>query len=131
METLSKLTKIPNPEGWLERTQLMHIIKSDDYQAQVENHFDNIDRRKFGGCLFWSLALREMVNWIDYVAFEGKSKHDWSNQIHVAICNLKTLDEKDCAKFWIAQYSLLRALVDKRIIIEHCQPAPKQNKRRK
>jgi len=103
------------------------MIKSDNYQTQLQwycEQFKRIENTAFNGCLTWSFAFAQVITWMDY--WVPRTNNQWSDDISFALNKLKLLEEKDCARFWIAKYSLTRAVVDGRIRLEHCLPTEKK-----
>jgi len=117
-----------DPEGWLRKSGLIKLIKSEQYQVQLSKYlggavtFGNKDMQ-------WSHALLMTRNWLEMLFstgyFDNIDGTNWAAAINQEIAHLidysngtNRYEVADCVFFWIAQYSLLKALVDKRINIK-------------
>jgi len=73
----------------------------------------------YGEKISWSLALRTVMNWLEYVA--ENASEDWCDIIQKGLveCRKYGFAMRECGLFWIAHYTLLKGLNDKRIEIKH------------
>jgi hypothetical protein len=128
MSVLEKIRCIRDPEKWLIDNKLMNMIKSENYQMRIQWYFDRFNQEENNvpaGFLTWSFALNEIINWLEY--WPRRINRKWSDDISLALLQCKALEERDCGLFWIAKYSLTRAMVDGRIRLEHCLPSKKES----
>ena len=121
-----EIRRISHPELWLKETELMELIESEEYQAQLSYYFEKLiqwdgsSRR-----VTWSDALDSTLRWLNDIIFDAEipairsDVAEWRAKIVEALNILKSREEEESAKFWIAHYSLLASLPYKKIAIRH------------
>ncbi|MDR0493902.1 MAG: hypothetical protein LBH74_09765 [Nitrososphaerota archaeon] len=133
-----------SPEIWLIKTELMKLITSKPYQDQIICRYGN---KQNNGTIeppdsSFSYTVIQIMGWFEYrwstnwfnrfdSMGEKKTgifckKKTWTDKINEAMQNLIDNNSKEkprvveyCALFWIAQYSLLKTVSDKKIDLNH------------
>ena len=121
MAVYERVFVIKDPEGWLETNQIMDMINSEDFQDSVCSWVvGSWEEEEFEGDIPWSLALKQIMNWLDQGINRMRKKCDWKDVIRYALANCSNQDMKDCGLFWIAHYALIKGLVSGKIRIQYC-----------
>lgn len=105
----------PNPETWLNQKRIMKIIRED--KVYKGNAYDwLLQKSVIEGKLVLSLALQEVCHFVDYAC--QSTKISCFGIIRNALDECKSFEEKRCAIFWIAFFTIIHGISNGKIRIE-------------
>jgi hypothetical protein len=103
----SSIYRVSDPEHWLVENKIMEIITRD--KVYIGNVYDFVlGQCKLQGELSLCYALRHILNYLEFVA--PRSKLTFCDFINKKLDELKTFEEKDCIRFWIAFFTIANGL---------------------